>query len=138
MTMSSKGIPLFLDAAALRTGRCKPSYLTWNFARCPHLLVVGATGSGKTYAVKLLLGRIANHISDAEVTLCDFKHDDFRFLDGASRYYAFDNCKKGLDAFYAAFQARQQGEDTSRTFCILVFDEWASFVSMLEKRMPRM
>ena len=135
MTASSNNVlPLFLDAAALTANPQKSTYFTWNYARSPHLLVVGATGSGKTYAVKLLLGRIATHMPDAEVTLCDFKHDDFRFLDGTTRYYAFDDCTEGLNAFYEAFQARQQGSDDSRTFRMLVFDEWASFLSMLDKK----
>ena len=127
MTMNFE-VPLFFDATTLlRTGGWGPAYLTWNPTRSPHLLVVGATGTGKTYAVKLLLGRIANYIPDSEITLCDFKHDDFCFLDGASRYYTFDRCMDGLDAFYSTFHA-------PRFFHLLVFDEWASFVSMLDKK----
>ena len=132
--MQNFELSLFLDTAALRAGGREPSYLAWNPTRCPHLLVVGATGTGKTYAVKLLLGRVALHLPEAEITLCDYKHDDFRFLDEAPRYHYFDRCTAGLNAFYMDFQARQQGSDMSRTFRMLVFDEWASYVSMLEKK----
>lgn len=132
--MSIFELPLFLDAVAMQTDEQKPAYVSWNFSRCPHLLVVGATGSGKTYAVKLLLGRIAKHLPEAKITLCDYKHDDFRFLDGCMRYFWFDRCAEGLNSFYKCFQERQKGNDSSRSFRLLVFDEWASFIAMQEKR----
>ncbi len=132
--MKISEIPLFLDTAAIRASGREPSYTSWNFVRCPHLLVMGATGSGKTYAVKLLLGRISKYLLDAEITLCDYKHDDFRFLDGYSRYFEFERCAEGLNQFYTAFQMRQQGDDSSRSFRLLLFDEWASFISMMEKK----
>lgn len=128
------GIPLFWDAATLRVGGRVPSYAPWDYRRCPHMLIVGATGTGKTYAVKLILGRISKCIPDAEITICDYKYDDFRFLDGLPRYYHFDGCVRGINEFYEAFQARQRGDDTERSFRLLVFDEWASFVSMQEKK----
>lgn len=132
--MKNSKIPLFLDADRPWTSQRSPIYVNWNATRCPHLLVVGATGSGKTYAVKLLLGRVNCYIPDGKIILCDYKHDDFRFLDGAPRYYAFDRCAEGLNTFYTAFAARQSGENLSRSFRMLVFDEWASYVSMLEKK----
>ncbi|BDF72704.1 hypothetical protein CE91St41_36870 [Oscillospiraceae bacterium] len=130
--MTSSSLPLFWDAAALREGGREA--VLWDASRFPHLLVIGATGSGKTYAVKLLLGKITAHIPGAKAILCDYKADDFRFLAGSPRYYEFDGCTEGLNAFYGAFQARQRGDTPSRTFRLLVFDEWASYVSMLDKK----
>lgn len=132
-TMSFEKLPLIFDARTIQIGG-EPAYLYWDFKRCPHAIVVGATGSGKTYFVKLLLGRIATHISDAKVVLCDFKNDDFRFLEGFPNHYAFTRCGDGLDYFFEAFQRRQQGENPSRSFRLLVFDEWASYLSMLDKK----
>ena len=120
-------LPLFCDVSA-------GQYISWNTVRSPHLLVVGATGSGKTYGVMLILGRIANHIPGARITLCDYKHDDFKFLDEAERYFYFDGCMEGLNLFFQEFQKRQEGTDSSRDFRMLVFDEWASFISMLDKK----
>ncbi len=99
------------------------------------MLVVGSTGSGKTYAVKLIIGRISKFLPGASVTVADFKADDFTFLRGCSRYYEFTDCKQGLDDFYNSFLARQQGNNLDRSFSMLVFDEWASFLlNHLDKR----
>lgn len=99
------------------------------------MLVVGSTGSGKTYAVKLIIGRISKFLPGASVTVADFKADDFTFLRGCSRYYEFTDCKQGLDDFYNSFLARQQGNNLDRSFSILVFEEWASFLlNHLDKR----
>ena len=122
-------LPLFVDASVSQI-----QYISWNAVRSPHLLVVGATGSGKTYGVMLILGRIANHIPEAKLILCDYKHDDFKFLDGTKRYYSFDGCTEGLNVFFQEFQKRQEGTDLSRDFRMLVFDEWASYISMLDKK----
>ena len=109
-------------------------YSNWDSRCCPHILVVGATGSGKTYAVKLLMGKVAKYAPNAKITVCDYKAEDFRFLNGCSRYYAFDHCAEGLDRFFSEFQARQSGDDDSRTMRLLVFDEWAAFLQNLDKK----
>ena len=132
-TMSFEKLPLIFDARTIQIGG-KPAYLYWNYTRNPHFLVIGATGSGKTYFEKLLLGRISTRLSGAKVLICDYKHDDFRFLEGSRNYYAYDQCGDGLDFFLKSFQRRQQGENPSRSFRLLVFDEWASYLSMLDKK----
>jgi len=98
------------------------------------MLVFGSTGSGKTYLVRLLLARIGLYLPDASVTLCDFKADDFRFCKGAPNYFEFLQCSDGLQHFYDEFEQRQSGQDTSRSFKLLLFDEWASFLTMLDKK----
>lgn len=116
----------------LRAGIRYP--VVWDYEHCPHLLVVGSTGSGKTYAVKLIIGRISKFLPGASVTVADFKADDFTFLRGCSRYYEFTDCKRGLDDFYDAFLARQQGNNLDRSFSMLIVDEWASFLANLGKK----
>lgn len=125
-------IPLFWQAELLDYGCRYPAF--WNVGFSPHMLIIGNTGSGKTYAEELLLGRVSKYIPDAEVTVCDFKADDFRFLRGCKRYYEFTDCQRGLDDFYTAFLARQQGNRIDRSFRLLVFDEWASFLNFLDKK----
>ena len=47
----------------------------------PSLLLTGASGSGKSYALKYLLGKLLS-IHDADLTFCNFKQsEDFRFLE---------------------------------------------------------
>lgn len=133
-TNSNSQVPLFLEADSLQGGREAPTLLAWDYVRNASVLVVGATGSGKSYGLSLLLGHLSYQVEDAKIVLCDYKHDDFRFLDGAERYYAFDRCSEGLDFFYSSFEKRQSDSNPSRSFRMLVFDEWASFISMLDKR----
>ncbi|WP_306569137.1 type IV secretory system conjugative DNA transfer family protein [Faecalispora jeddahensis] len=133
MQLMNGKLPLFWDAELLRAGVRYP--VVWDYEHFPHLLVVGSTGSGKTYAVKLIIGRISKFLPGASVTVADFKADDFTFLRGCSRYYEFTDCKQGLDDFYNSFLARQQGNNLDRSFSMLVFDEWASFLlNHLDKR----
>ena len=108
--------------------------LEWDFVHQPHLLIFGSTGSGKTYFVKLLLGRMGLKLPNAKATICDFKADDFKFLSDCKNYYSFLRCSEGLDNFYKMFQARQSGEDPCRDFRLLMFDEWASYLNMLDKK----
>lgn len=107
----------------------------WNPSKAPHVIVVGATGSGKSYGIRLLLGKLALKVDKLQLTILDFKgDDDFIFLNKSKRFYRFMECMEGFNAFYEAFRRRQRGEDTSRTMMVLMFDEWASYCNSLEKK----
>lgn len=131
--MTSKSLPLFFNRTMLEETGIE-EYVYWNYERLPHTLVVGATGSGKTYATKLFLGRISKHIPDSQITVCDYKAEDYKFLQNCTRYKQFNDCQQGLNDFYQSFQMRQEGKDLSRNFRLLMFDEWASFLNMLDKK----
>ncbi|MGF7050579.1 DNA segregation ATPase FtsK/SpoIIIE-like protein [Paenibacillus sp. DS2015] len=109
-------------------------YCQWDYKKVPHMLVFGSTGSGKTYLVRTVLARVGLKIPDASTILCDYKADDFSFLRGAPNHFEFTQCSDGLDRFYNEFLRRQSGEDNSRSFKLLMFDEWASYLNMLEKK----
>lgn len=126
------GIDLALDATLLRYD--VRHYHQWHYERVPHMLIIGSTGSGKSYLVRLILAKIGLFVPDASIFLADFKADDFTFLRGAPNYYEFNQCSTGLDRFFHEFQRRQSGEDTSRSFKLLLFDEWASFLLTLDKK----
>lgn len=121
-----------LDKQALEFGASLP--IGWDVVRHPHMVIFGATGSGKTYLLKLVLGRIALHIPDAHLTACDFKgDDDFSFLDGCAAFYRFTAVRDGLDTFHDLLERRQAGEDKTKHH-FLVFDEYASFLNSLDKK----
>ncbi len=126
------GIDIALDSMLLTDGVYH--YRRWDYAKVPHAILVGPTGSGKTFLVKLIIARIGLHIKNAGVVLCDFKADDFIGLRGLPNHYEFSDCTNGLDSYYHAFLARQRGEDTSRDFRLLMFDEWASFLNTVDKK----
>ena len=110
-------------------------YIKWNVSEAPHAIIIGSTGSGKTYLCKLLLGKLALHICDSELYICDFKgDDDFSFLDKFNCFYRYMECKDGLQQFYERFKARQEGQDKNRNMIVLFFDEWASYCNSLDKK----
>lgn len=125
-------IQLGFDSGYFKSG--VKAALNWDFIHNPHMLVFGSTGSGKTYFVKLLLARIGLKLPNAVVTVCDFKADDFKFLSSSENYFDFMRCSEGFDNFYKMFQDRQSGNDTCRDFRLLMFDEWASYLNMLDKK----
>lgn len=131
--MSSQGA-IFLYYISATLGMTHPLYWRWNYRRFAHILLVGATGSGKTVAALLLAARCAKHIPGCELTVCDAKALEWQFLRDCERYYEFSACMDGLNAFYNILLARQQGIDSSRTFQMLIFDEFSSFLNSLSKK----
>lgn len=93
----------------------------------------GTTGSGKTYAIKLLCGKLVKY-GDARLTVCDGKGGgDFDFLIGCDRYAAID-VTDVFNGFYDSFLARQRGEDESRDMRVLLFDEWSAYLDGLDEK----
>lgn len=127
-------IPLFFDADALQEG--KKEYVHWDTAKAPHAIIFGQTGSGKSYGARLLLGRVSAHLASAKAVICTYKggpDNDFSFLRDIpnARYFEYQRCREGFDFFYHSFQTRQSGDNLSRSFRLLVFDEWASYLISL-------
>lgn len=103
----------------------------WRPAEAPHMAISGATGSGKTYFTKLLLGKIVKYVPSSQLYVCDAKGDqDFSFLDGADRFARWD-VGPIFQQFFEAFQARQRGDDKSRNMLVLMFDEWSNYLDSL-------
>ncbi len=98
-----------------------------------NLLAIGATGTGKTVAIKILMAKIAKYQPDAKIWLLDFKRFDFRDFAGLPRYYAYTDCIRGLNDYYDAFK-KQQEAGTADDSNYLVIDEWGSFIMSLEKK----
>lgn len=131
--MRNFSLPIFgYEEISLEFGQ--KNYIFWDYSKVHHILVFGNSGGGKTYFLKSLLGSVAMHVPNACITVCDYKAEDFSFLEGCNKYHYFDGCLVGLRSFYKAFQRRQCKEDRSRNFQLLVFDEWAAFVSNLDKK----
>lgn len=110
-------------------------YIYWFYTNMPHIAIFGNTGSGKSYLLKIILGRIAIEIPDSEIIVCDLKADtDFNFLNGHKNFYRYNECSKGLEYALHVLHERQQGTNTDRHFVAFVFDEWASFINSLDKK----
>ena len=98
-----------------------------------NMLIVGATGTGKTVALKILLTKIARFQPDAKIWLLDFKQFDFRSLSDKPRYYSYTDCLQGLEDYYAAFK-QQQASGAAGAPQYLIIDEWGSFLLSLDKK----
>lgn len=93
-----------------------------------HLLLTGASGSGKSYALKWIIANLLQE--NVDLMFCNFKRSaDFQFLEGYFRYFTFLDCARGLQEFYSNFKQAQGGEaGFSGRYHILVFDEFPAFV----------
>lgn len=98
-----------------------------------NMLVIGATGTGKTVAIKILMAKIAKFQRNAKIWLLDFKQFDFRGFSSLPRYYGYTACIQGLNDFYEAFKQQQETSE-SAVPNYLVIDEWGSFIMSLEKK----
>ena len=133
ISKTTNSIPILLNEALLRLQVNK--WEVWEPIKAPHTIIVGSTGSGKTYFSKLFLGKIALHIKSMTLFVCDFKgDDDFLFLNGCSNYFRFMECVNGLEQFYNRFLDRQKNPSSERTMLVLFFDEWASYLNFLDKK----
>lgn len=97
-----------------------------------HLLLTGASGSGKSYALLYLLGSVLKSHKDIELYFCDFKNSsDFEFLKGHSHYYGGNDCYKGITEYYNAFSKSREERDFSRKH-LLIVDEYPALINYLQ------
>ncbi|MDD3140928.1 MAG: hypothetical protein PHX08_18430 [Lachnospiraceae bacterium] len=97
-------------------------------------IICGMSGSGKSYLTNQYFARICLHDGDDSVVFfADFKQDDsFAHLRKCPRYYPYDKTLEALDIVYDIMHRRQSGEDASRHFVTLVWDEYmANILSLL-------
>lgn len=107
--------------------------IDWDTELAPMACCFGTTGSGKTFLLKLLCGKLSLY-GNARLTVCAGKGGgDFDFLKGCDRYAAID-VTSVFDGFYNSFLARQRGEDESRDMRVLMFDEWSAYLDGLDDR----
>lgn len=99
-----------------------------------HLLLTGASGSGKSYALLFIMGKILQKCPSIIVYFCDFKNsEDFRFMKGYPYYFAGDECYSGIMRYYESFTAaRLEGHSDKRY--VLICDEYPAFITYLQNK----
>lgn len=113
--------------------RGKKIFIDWT--KLPHALITGASGSGKTYASKYLLASLVAQNPEIELYVIDYKGDtDFEPFAEFQNCYRYNEAKEGILNFLDRFHQRQSGADPTRTPLYLFIDEFASFLTVLDKK----
>jgi hypothetical protein len=96
-----------------------------------HLLLTGASGTGKSYALLFLLGMLLKEHPQTVIFFCDFKNSsDFSFLQNYAHYYSGKNCYDGIMKFYDSFsEAREKGLSSNY---LLICDEYPALINYLQ------
>lgn len=102
----------------------------------PHLLLTGASGSGKSMTLLFLIGKLLQCYPDIEIYMCDYKTSaDFSFLEGYPHYYTGADCYTGVMEYYDKFsEIRADREKQNRKRYVLIFDEYPAFINFLSMR----
>ena len=100
-------------------------------------LLVGSSGSGKSYALAYLLGCLLQDTPEIDLFFIDFKNSsEFQFMQGFHHYYAGNDSYQGVMDYYKKFcERRVSGEKGKRA--LMIFDEYpaaVSYWSMLDKQ----
>lgn len=108
----------------------------WDLASHPHLLITGSTGSGKSYALRLLIGKAAKYLPEVRLILCDFKNELFPNLTKEQDYYPYQQMMEGItlaeSLFHQRLAAANPKENTHKI--LLILDEYVAFLNFLEKK----
>lgn len=101
-----------------------------------HTLICGMSGSGKSYLTNQYGARICLRGGvESVVYFADFKQDDsFAHLRNCPRYYPYDKTIEALEIVYDILHKRQSGEDTSRNYITLIWDEYMANILALQGR----
>lgn len=103
-------------------------------------LVVGTTGSGKTYFTHQLLGKVVYNkefISneDVKVFICDRKNEDYIQFKNCPNYYGI-NAVEGIRKVHEIFTERLNNEESNdnKETIICLIEEYALLLNSLDKK----
>ena len=101
-----------------------------------NLLCVGRTGSGKSYALTVLLASIARFTPNASITICDYKKSSFAQFEDTPNFYGYEAVPDGIEAFYKEFTERLTANDEQRNaqIRVVLIDEYGAMIAAQEKK----
>lgn len=100
-----------------------------------NLLCVGATGSGKSYALLTILGAFAK-IPNTKIVVCDYKKSSFSQFENTKNFYGYEDVADGIKAVYKEFSERLEENNLERNNnkVVLLVDEFGAFISAQDKK----
>ena len=123
--------PVGLNTELLSFGIIRPVMITpFN---PPHLCICGASGSGKTFTERQILGRIAQSQAN-RIIFADYKGIDFTDFIGCRHYYRHNAVGDALSLVVRIMNNRMAHPEGSYAPIFFVFDEWSGFLSSLDKK----
>jgi energy-coupling factor transporter ATP-binding protein EcfA2 len=123
-------IPLAFDSELLDLANYR-KYIEWDCEKYPHLAILGNTGSGKSYFIRLLLGYISKYTENAKAYVCCYKNELLKT--NAPRFFGYKKVAEGFAQFRTEFEDRLRG-NPCRDFRLLLIDEYVSWLSSMENK----
>lgn len=127
------------------------SKLQWNFRKCPHALISGVTGKGKTYFLAYLIKSFL--LLKADIKILDPKISDLSYLENL-----FKDCvassptqiakilrevTEKMNSRYEQFKSLssyrfgKDYKDYGYTPIVVIFDEMAAFMASVDKKLSK-
>lgn len=100
----------------------------------PHICLCGASGSGKTFTERQILGRLAQDPANL-IVFADFKGIDYPDLIGCRQYYRHNAVGDALSLVTKIMNERMANPRQYYRPLFFVFDEWSGFLSGLDKKL---
>lgn len=124
-------IPLAYDSFLLNCTNHR-QYIEWDTDMHPNLAVLGNSGSGKSYFLRLLLGYVSIYAGEnAKAYVCCYKNELLKNTK-APRYWGYKDIIYGLEQFKLEFEERLKG-NPCLDFRLLVIDEYISWLASMDK-----
>ncbi len=98
-----------------------------------NILCIGATGSGKSYALLTILGLFAK--TNAKIYICDYKNGFSKF-ENTQNFYGYEDIADGIQAVYKEFSERlkENNQERNNNKVVLLIDEYGAFISAIDKK----
>ena len=99
----------------------------------PHICLCGASGSGKTFTERQILGRLAQDPANL-IIFADFKGIDYPNLIDCRNYYRHNAVGDALTHVTKIMNERMANPQPYYRPLFFIFDEWSGFLSGLDKK----
>ena len=98
-----------------------------------HLLITGATGSGKSIACTYLMYGLSQIQAPIHIYLLDFKGGTFSEFKDYKYFYEREECFDAVEMFYEDFKKCQRGEKMPNGISLLIYDEFPASMMFLSE-----